>query len=152
MVNLSTDNDVINRVGLSLEELRASGNFNTKNANQAIFYWVDQYLGRGNRSLAEMGYEYGVRRLKLFVKVRENFNDFYGEALTESQKANLLSFPDTLDNFGLIERVRVFSESYGEQISKTFNVPGVALLISQAWWLLPSAGFFLSYVYMKGKK
>ena len=152
MANLNTENDVVNRSGQSLEQLKANGNFSVKNANQAIFFWVDRYLGRGGRSLAEMGYQYGIRRLKLFVRVRENFDELYGESLPAAQKANLLSFPDELENFSLIDRARIFSESYGEQFSKTFNVPGIALLISQAWWLFPAASFFFAYTYLKGKK
>ena len=109
-------NNLSNYIRVNLISLKQSGDFTVAGANRLIFDFIDNHLGRNGESLADLGYDYQVRRLKLFADLRPKFDDIYGEKFPEKRIKDLNQFPDKLETLSFSDKVSVFLKAYGENL------------------------------------
>jgi hypothetical protein len=141
---------LIQKVTESFNNMKNNGTFSNLPANRTIFFWIDWELDRRGDTLANLGYEYHAKRLRLFAEVRPLFDAYYEEALPADKIQRLAATPLSLENFTLLDAGKVWLDTFGENAAALIgtNAGVLYFIIKNAWWLLPTGAF----IYFKSKK
>ena len=144
-------NTAILKIKERFDILKREGTFSEKAGNRTILEVVDDMLGRDGRSLATLGYKYGVQRLRSFAEIRPVLDSYYGEPFPAERLERLNNFPEKLDEHTTWDFVKTFFSAFGEQVASlgSTNFKVLYWTISNAYWIAPLG--FAGYLFYKHK-